>query len=408
MNLLIVDDLISVVEGIIKGIDWEKLGITGIYKAYNAYEAKVLIHNLPIDLLLTDIEMPGENGLDLVEWIREKQMDMECIFMSSHANFEYAQRAVAVNSYKYVLLPCPYEEIAQVVEGAIRSLRHRREQEELSRYGKILSDDRWFDQMVFYNCLDQEKNKKALWHLTEVSGLTLESDGYLCLLDVQKREERLLQCDEQLVDFMFHNVLSELVGTGSQRLMLYQDSLMRYVFFVYDAEGKVCELGRFRRQLKMAEEAIGDTMQIPVSIAFEYVQAPDRLPEAYESLCRKTEEVWAYKNGTEKEVDGADVISQVIRYVREHISQDIRRSDLAELVHLNIDYLSRIFKKEKGITLNDYIVFEKLNVAENLLKTTQLPVSLIATKVGYSNFSYFSKLYKKVKGRTPAEERTEF
>lgn len=80
-----------------------------------------------------------------------------------------------------------------------------------------------------------------------------------------------------------------------------------------------------------------------------------------------------------------------------NINQDLKRSDLAELVHLNIDYLSRVFKKEKGVTLNDYIVFEKLNVAENLLKTTRLPISLIAMKVGYSNFSYFRNSTKRSK-----------
>ena len=57
------------------------------------------------------------------------------------------------------------------------------------------------------------------------------------------------------------------------------------------------------------------------------------------------------------------------------------------------------------MTLNDYIILEKMNVAKNLLTTTKLPVSLIAMKVGYSNFSYFSKLYKKVHGCSPAQER---
>lgn len=62
---------------------------------------------------------------------------------------------------------------------------------------------------------------------------------------------------------------------------------------------------------------------------------------------------------------------------------------------MNIDYLARIFKKNTGMTLNDYIINEKMEVARNLLITTKLPVGLIAMKVGYSNFSYFSKLYKK-------------
>ena len=74
-------------------------------------------------------------------------------------------------------------------------------------------------------------------------------------------------------------------------------------------------------------------------------------------------------------------------------------------MHMNIDYLARIFKKNTGMTLNDYIINEKMEVARNLLITTKLPVGLIAMKVGYSNFSYFSKLYKKTYNKTPAEER---
>lgn len=100
-----------------------------------------------------------------------------------------------------------------------------------------------------------------------------------------------------------------------------------------------------------------------------------------------------------------DPVQTVTRYVQEHISQDIKRGDLAELVHLNTDYLFRIFKREKGMTLNDYIIYEKMNVARNLLTTTRLPVSLIAVKVGYSNFSYFSKIYKKIYGCSPGQER---
>ncbi len=407
MNILIVDDLLSVVEGIVKGIDWGQLGITGIYKAFNTYEAKVLINNLQIDILLTDIEMPGESGLELVEWIRQEQMDMECIFMSSHANFEYAQRAVEVNSYKYVLLPCPYEEIAGVVSGAVGSLRQRREQEKLYQYGKILADDMWFGHMMFYNCLDREKCRGALQRLEEVSGLAADSSGYLCILDILKYEDRLQRCDEQLQDFMFHNVISELLGSGGQKILLCRISRRQYVFLVCGSGSQTSDISQFRRQIRLAEDAVRNTMQIPVMISFETISDLTELPEAYERLGQKAEAVEACREESQEAVGNGDVIGQVVSYVREHISQDIKRSDLANVVHLNIDYLSRIFKREKGITLNDYIILEKLNVAENLLKTTRLPISLIATKVGYSNFSYFSKLYKKVKGKTPAEERTD-
>ena len=55
--------------------------------------------------------------------------------------------------------------------------------------------------------------------------------------------------------------------------------------------------------------------------------------------------------------------------------------------------------------LKEYITLSKMNAARNMIITTTLPISLIATKVGYDNFSHFSKVYKKVMGTTPSSER---
>ena len=55
--------------------------------------------------------------------------------------------------------------------------------------------------------------------------------------------------------------------------------------------------------------------------------------------------------------------------------------------------------------MKEYITNRKMREAQSLLKTTSLPVSFVAAKVGYSNFSYFSQTYKKVMGITPQEER---
>lgn len=64
------------------------------------------------------------------------------------------------------------------------------------------------------------------------------------------------------------------------------------------------------------------------------------------------------------------------------------------MVHLNPDYLNRMFKKETGLTLKEYVIWQKMQEAQSLLRTTSLPVSLIAAKVGYSNFAHFSTSYK--------------
>ena len=103
--------------------------------------------------------------------------------------------------------------------------------------------------------------------------------------------------------------------------------------------------------------------------------------------------------------DQKAVVDKVRRYIGEHLENELRRDELAEYVHLNPDYLTRIFKKETGCTIKEYVIRQKLEEAKMLLRTTSLPISFIAAKVGYCNFSHFSYAYKKVLGITPQEER---
>ena len=88
------------------------------------------------------------------------------------------------------------------------------------------------------------------------------------------------------------------------------------------------------------------------------------------------------------------------KYIRENLDSPLQCAQIAKAVYLSPDYISRLFHKEK-----EYITLTKMKAAKNLLITTSLPVSLIAAKVGYDNFSHFSKVYKKVMGTTPSSER---
>lgn len=107
----------------------------------------------------------------------------------------------------------------------------------------------------------------------------------------------------------------------------------------------------------------------------------------------------------QQETAAGDEIQQVIQYIHDNIEEDLKCSELADYVHLSSNYLTERFKKETGIAIKEYIIQEKLHLAQVLLTTTNLPVNIISSKVGYSNFAYFSKLYKQVTGKTPSEER---
>ena len=75
---------------------------------------------------------------------------------------------------------------------------------------------------------------------------------------------------------------------------------------------------------------------------------------------------------------------------------------------MNKDYLSRIFKEETGMSIVDYIIKKKMNVACELLSTTNLSVSKVAECIGYTHMPYFSKLFKKETGMAPNEYRSHY
>ena len=74
MTLMVLDDQTNVVRGIVSGVDWAALGIEKVIPAYYVAEAKEIMEREPVDILLCDIEMPVENGLSFMGWVREKGM----------------------------------------------------------------------------------------------------------------------------------------------------------------------------------------------------------------------------------------------------------------------------------------------------------------------------------------------
>ena len=107
MKLLIVDDQESVVEGLLHGVDWERLGFDTVDTAYSAREAKESLEGRPAEVMLCDIEMPGGSGLDLLEWIREKSIETRCLFLTAYAKFDYARDALRLGSSDYIVQPAP-------------------------------------------------------------------------------------------------------------------------------------------------------------------------------------------------------------------------------------------------------------------------------------------------------------
>lgn len=98
------------------------------------------------------------------------------------------------------------------------------------------------------------------------------------------------------------------------------------------------------------------------------------------------------------------VIDRIKEYIEQNFNKDISRNDIASKFFLNPDYISRIFNKETGLSIPEYQARLRVSRAKELLKAGT-SISEAAAFVGYDNFSYFSTVYKKFEGITPAEFR---
>ncbi|MBD2868628.1 response regulator transcription factor [Paenibacillus arenilitoris] len=102
-RVLIVDDEPWVAYGLTKLIDWEGLGFTIVGEAHDGLSALASMKELKPDAVISDIRMPGLDGLELLERIASERLDAEVVFVSGYSEFEYAQKALRLGAFDYLL-----------------------------------------------------------------------------------------------------------------------------------------------------------------------------------------------------------------------------------------------------------------------------------------------------------------
>lgn len=102
---------------------------------------------------------------------------------------------------------------------------------------------------------------------------------------------------------------------------------------------------------------------------------------------------------------GEAMEKKVAEYVKMHLSENVKRDDIAGALYFNPTYFSHIFKQRTGISLTQFVNQFRIREAKKLLDTTDLSVGNVAMDTGYYNFSYFSKQFKEMYCVTPREYR---
>ena len=249
MNILIVDDEQLAVQGILDGVDWKRLKFDKVLTAGGYAEALNIMKNTYIDILLSDIEMPGESGLKLIGYVNEHSQNTECIILTCHDEFDYARTAVSLNCMEYVLKPIRYSRLTEILLSAREKVEKRRRSEQIRQFG------------------------------------------------------------EQYID-------------------------------------------------ALAKDARGDSV-----------------------------------NALETAVD----------YIGAHLAEELSVREIAGLCYVSADHLTRLFKKNYGMTVSEYIQDKRLRLAGELLSRGDLNISMVSNTVGFGNYSYFTEQFKKYYGMTPRD-----
>lgn len=99
------------------------------------------------------------------------------------------------------------------------------------------------------------------------------------------------------------------------------------------------------------------------------------------------------------------LVRNVINYIDQHLAEELSLSLLAEEFGRNASYLSDTFHKEVGETVSTYIARQRIQMSLQYFNTTNMPVAEVAQAVGYEDFSYFSRLFRRYVGQSPREYR---
>ena len=206
MELLIVDDEQTAIRGISMLLDWESMGIRHVWTANTIAEARDVIREENVSIVLCDIEMRNENGLYLAEWIQKNYKGVKCIIVTGHVNFDYTRKSVELNVVDYLGKPVRQKDLREAVEKAIAQLS-REKKDSMSR----MENERNLESHFFRSLLQEEReyDTQKIREQIERRGLSLSPDEIYYLVMMRFRIWNP-EYGEKEKSWLMYNVIPEM------------------------------------------------------------------------------------------------------------------------------------------------------------------------------------------------------
>ncbi|SFM19732.1 two-component system, response regulator YesN [Gracilibacillus orientalis] len=499
-KILIVDDEMLIRQGIINYIEWESEGYKIIGEASNGEEAIKLMELYRPHIIITDIVMPGMDGIELVKKVKENYPDTEVIVLSSFENFDYVRQTFQNGVADYILKPklntkellqtlnhvtqkqqksasindsqSSMREICKkIIEGyqSIRDMDFARKQfpydtfvlieafgnkKENSKLSKTAIKDQLqqhLPNIVTHDIPIQEHSMLFLTNFASDELPKLKSAIHACDTETGSSSIKwILSTPFRAIDELktiyetSHLIIQQYHFYLPDRTFLYYDNLpeatekkaefdlnhMIYLFkrkqfqeaFIYlnehigllsnQYETDVFEFKSWLENIMFNIIVLLGNMKYDIQELeaekyhyFSEINEAFHVREAisiFDTVLVKVE-----KKVLPADADTISNIQLLLDYIEDHYDSHLTLSTLADHFHFNPSYLSSYFSKHHQEGFSEYLNHVRIKNAMKMLEETDKPISTISEAVGYSDPSYFTKVFRKLTAKSPSTYRKE-
>lgn len=354
-TLLIVDDESWTRETVKALVDIESLEITKLIEATNGEEAIKKIKTEKPDFIMTDMKMPGIDGIKLLEVIEKDYSDIPTIVLSGYQDFVYTRQAIKSGVIEYLPKPVDEIELNEALKKAVYE-KKRRDQQQVG-YQFFTATQPGVQDMI-------ESFRRTLsFSLKELNATQLSRSIYQFLESIDDTLKR----DASFIMYL-HQVF----------LLLLDETLKEH-------KVKVEDLGLDWNDMRYsATESLEHELMSQLSIGEQVIGKVDDIR----------------KQKTKINLD------DIKQYLDEYAtSPNISLEVIAKKYFVSKEYLTTAFKKKYGCNVTEYIISSRMEKAKQLVTTTTLQYKTIAEMIGYEDVSYFYRVFKKYYGCSPGTIR---
>ncbi|MBP3965539.1 response regulator [Paenibacillus lignilyticus] len=464
---MIVDDEQWVVKNLLDGIEWSRYGFDIIATETQSPRALQLMQELIPDLAFIDIRMPQISGLELIKKCNELQLDTLFIVVSGFAEFSYVQKCMNLGAIGYCLKPIEEEEIIPLLKKAKERLDERSAKDVPSVLEWIVEDKQEGSERVLKLLsnagFDAASGLRVVVGLDVADANLLRPYRHLKLSAGGGKSMYIATEEDQPVSLYEHlaNSSSTFRGIGISGLFHHvaelkgaiEDAEMAAFQYFITGEPTVLQVGE--------SKGFSDFKQLPAALQNRNLSELMALYDQYEQLFRtgcyqikhafflhntvlttiihsqnhESEKLARYllvdyERLIERYQDIGELIQDlkrmsgaylggmyhqghfrsesfvaVIEYVNNHYHENLSLQMLADEFYMNRNYISQLFIKHVSQSFTDYLAELRVRHACELLRNSNLPIHRVGERAGYPDAYYFSKIFKKIVGKTPREYR---